>query len=132
MARSLNKVQLIGRLGRDPEMVYSASGTARTTFSLATNRAWTDDEGVMHDEAEWHQVTTWGTLAETCNQYLSKGRLVYVEGRLQTRSWEGDDGVRRSKTEIVAEEILFLDRRTPDEPDAPDPDTPTPVPTARP
>lgn len=127
MARSLNKVQLIGRLGRDPELVYSPSGTARATFSLATNRTWTTDDGELHEDVEWHQVVAWGTLAENSNQYLGKGRLVYVEGPLQTRTWETDEGAKRSKTEIVAEEILFLDRATADEPDSDPADAPAPV-----
>ena len=110
MARSLNKVQLIGYLGRAPELKYTQSGTARATFSVATRRYRATDEGGQ-EETEWHQVTAWGTLAETCNEFLIKGRLVYIEGRVQTRSWETDDGARRSVTEIIAEDVLFLDRQ---------------------
>lgn len=135
MARSLNKVQLIGRLGRDPEMKYTPSGTALTTFSVATNRTWTNGDGTPHEEVDWHAVTAWGVLAETCNQYLGKGQLVYVEGRLQTRTWETDDGAKRSKTEIVADTILFLDRGPGDDADVPaeaEPEEPlAPTPPAR-
>ena len=123
MARSLNKVQLIGRLGRYPEMRYTANGSALTIFTLATNRTWANGDGTPHEEVEWHSVTTWGNLAETTNQFLVKGRLIYVEGRLQTRTWEGEDGVRHSRTEIVAEDVIFLDRQPTEEkpPDAPPP-----------
>jgi single-strand DNA-binding protein len=123
MARSLNKVQLIGRLGRDPEMKYTASGTALTTFSVATNRTRNNGDGTPHEEAEWHAVAAWGTLAETTNEFLVKGRLVYIEGRLQTRAWEGEDGTRHSRTEIIAEEVIFLDRQPAgeEEPDEPPP-----------
>jgi single-strand DNA-binding protein len=119
MARSLNKVQLIGRLGRDPEMKYTQNGTALTTFSVATNRTWTNDDGTPHEEVDWHLITAWGVLAEHCNQYLGKGRLVYLEGRLQTRTWETDDGAKRSKTEIVADTVLFLDRDPANDADEP-------------
>ena len=129
MARSLNKVQLIGRLGRDPEMRYTANGSALTTFTLATNRTWANGDGTPHEETEWHNVTAWGNLAETTNQFLVKGRLIYVEGRLQTRTWEGEDGVRHSRTEIVAEDVIFLDRQQTDEPQ--DDPAPAPAPTEK-
>lgn len=110
MARTLNKVTLIGRLGRDPEMRYTASGTAVTTFTLATNRFRQGTDGQPAEETDWHTVVTWDKLAETCNQFLSKGRLVYVEGHLQTRSWE-QDGQKRYKTEVVAREMIILDSK---------------------
>ena len=104
----LNKVMVIGNLGADPEMRYTASGAAVTNFNVAANRAWTDGDGVKHEEAEWFRVVTWNKLAEICNQYLSKGRQVYVEGRLQTRSWEAQDGTTRYMTELIAHEVKFL------------------------
>ena len=110
MARSLNKVTLIGRLGRDPEMRYTASGTAVCTFTLATNRFRQGTDGTPQEETDWHTVVTWDKLAETCNQFLSKGRLVFVEGHLQTRSWE-QDGQKRYKTEVVAREMIILDSK---------------------
>ena len=111
MARTLNKVSLIGRLGRDPEMRYTASGTAVCTFTLATNRYRRDGaDGQPQEETDWHTVVTWDKLAETCNQFLTKGRLVYIEGSLQTRSWE-QDGVKKYKTEVVAREMIILDSR---------------------
>jgi single-strand DNA-binding protein len=110
MARSLNKVTLIGRLGRDPEMRYTASGTAVCTFTLATNRFRQGQDGSPQEDTDWHTVVTWDKLAETCNQFLSKGRLVYVEGALQTRSWE-QDGQKRYKTEVVAREMIILDTK---------------------
>ena len=110
MARTLNKVTLIGRLGRDPEMRYTASGTAVTTFTLATNRFRQGQDGQPQEETDWHTIVTWDKLAETCNQFLSKGRLVFVEGHLQTRSWE-QDGQKRYKTEVVAREMIILDSK---------------------
>jgi single-strand DNA-binding protein len=112
MAGSLNKVLLIGNVGRDPEMRYLASGEAVTTFSLATNRRWTGQDGAPREETEWHQVVAWRRLAEQCNEYLSKGRKVYVEGRLQTRSWDDPaTGQKRYRTEVVADRMLLLDSR---------------------
>jgi single-strand DNA-binding protein len=110
MARSLNKVSLIGRLGRDPEMRYTASGTAVCTFTLATNRFRQGQDGTPQEETDWHTIVTWDKLAETCNSFLTKGRLVYVEGSLQTRSWE-QDGQKRYKTEVVAREMIILDNK---------------------
>src|SRR5947199_946918 len=114
MARSLNKVTLIGRLGRDPEMRYTASGTAVCTFTLATNRFRQGTDGTPQEETDWHTVVTWDKLAETCNQFLSKGRLVFVEGSLQTRSWE-QDGQKRYKTEVIAREMIILDNKGQDQ-----------------
>lgn len=104
----LNKVMLIGNVGKDPEMRYTASGSAVTTFSLAVNRNFQSQEGERKEETEWFDIVTWNKLAETCSQFLQKGRQTYVEGRLHTRSWEGQDGVKRYKTEVVAQTVLFL------------------------
>lgn len=114
-ARSLNKVQLIGNLTRDPELRYTPQGTAVCTFGVATNRSWTTDSGEKKEEAEFHRVVAWNKLAELCSQLLVKGRRVYVEGRLQTRSWTGQDGVQKQTTEIVIEDMLLLDSRRPEE-----------------
>ncbi len=110
MARSLNKVQLIGNLTRDPELRYTPSGTAVCSFGLATNRYWTTDQGEKHEESEFHNIVAWNKLAELCSQFLVKGRKVYVEGRLATRSWTGQDGQQRTRTEIVIEDMILLDR----------------------
>ena len=106
----LNKVMIIGNLGTDPEMRYTANGNAVTTFSVACNRNYTAPDGERREETEWFSVVTWNKLAETCSQFLQKGRRAYVEGRLQTRSWEGQDGQKRFRTEVVANTVLFLDR----------------------
>lgn len=108
MARSLNKVLLIGRLGADPEMRYTGSGMPVTTFSLATNRHWTDKEGSAQEETDWHNVVAWDRLAQICNDHLAKGRLVYLEGRLRTRTYEAN-GQKHYRTEIVASDMLMLD-----------------------
>lgn len=115
MARGLNKVMLIGNLGRDPEMRYTPTGKPVTAFSLAVNRTWTTADGERHEDAEWFNIVAWGDLAERCNKYLRKGERVYVEGRLQTRSWESADGQKHSRTEVVAAEILMLDGGRPRE-----------------
>lgn len=111
MARSLNRVQLIGNLTRDPELRYTPQGTAVCTFGLATNRSWTTDNGDKKEEAEYHKIVAWNKLGELCSQLLSKGRKVYVEGRLSTRSWTGQDGVQKSTTEIVIDDMIILDSR---------------------
>lgn len=112
MSRGLNKVMIIGNLGRDPEMRYTPSGRPVTTFSIATSRSWKSSEGERRTETEWFNIVAWGSLAEICNQYLKKGQQVYIEGRLQTRRWEDDDGNKRSTTEVVAREMIMLgDRR---------------------
>jgi single-strand DNA-binding protein len=115
MARGLNKVMLIGNLGRDPEMRYTPSGRPVTAFSLAVNRSWTMADGERREETEWFNIVAWGDLAERCNKYLRKGERVYIDGRLQTRSWEGTDGQKHSRTEVVAGEMLMLDGRTREE-----------------
>ena len=111
MSRGLNKVMIIGRLGRDPEMRYTPSGRPITTFSVATSRKWNTSEGEKRSDTEWFNVVAWGSLAEICNQYLSKGQQVYIEGRLQTRKWEDDNGNKRSNIEIVAKEMIMLGDR---------------------
>jgi single-strand DNA-binding protein len=112
---NLNKAMLIGRLTRDPEMRYTQAGTAMTRFGLATNRYGTGPDGERKEFTDFHNVVTWNqgkrNLAEICAQYLKKGSLVYVEGRLQTRSWEGQDGQKRTTTEINANDVQFLDSR---------------------
>src|SRR5512145_955872 len=112
MSRGLNKVMIIGRLGRDPEMRYTPSGKPVTTFSVAVSRNWNTSEGERRTETEWFNVVAWGSLAEICKQYLTKGQQVYVEGRLQTRHWDDAEGVKHTSTEIVANEMIMLgDRR---------------------
>ena len=131
MARSLNKATLIGNLTRDPEMRYTPQGTAVCTFGLATNRQWTTDSGEKKEDAEFHRIVAWNKLAEICSQLLVKGRKVYVEGRLQTRSWTGQDGGQKQTTEIVINDMIILDPRrdgvapgeTFDMPDEPTPET---------
>jgi single-strand DNA-binding protein len=107
----LNKVMLIGNVGKDPEMRYTANGKAVTSFSLACNRSYTGPDGERREDTDWFDVVTWEKLAELCSQFLTKGSQAYVEGRLQTRSWEGQDGQKRYKTEVVANTVLFLGSR---------------------
>ncbi len=111
MARSLNRVQLIGNLTRDPELRYTPQGTGVCTFGLATNRSWTTDNGDKKEEAEYHKIVAWNKLGELCSQLLTKGRKVYVEGRLSTRSWAGQDGIQKTTTEIVIDDMIILDSR---------------------
>ena len=111
MGRGLNKVMIIGNVGRDPEMRYTPSGRPVTSFSVATSRTWTSGEGERHEETEWFNVVAWGNLAEICNSHLSKGQQVYVEGRLQTRGWEDDNGKKHFRTELVANEMILLGAR---------------------
>lgn len=106
----LNKVMIIGNLGRDPEMRFTANGSAVTNFTVAVSRQYSSADGERREETEWVRVVTWNKLAEQCNQFLQKGRRVYVEGRLQTRSWDGQDGQKRYSTEVVAQDVQFLDR----------------------
>ncbi len=110
--RSVNKVILIGHLGRDPEKKYTTAETPRaiTKFTLATNESWNDRDGNRQERTEWHRVVVWGRLAEISAEYLSKGRQVYVEGRLQTRSWDDEKGNKRYMTEVVADNLVFLGR----------------------
>jgi single-strand DNA-binding protein len=107
MSKGINKVILIGHLGSDPEMRYTANGTAMARFNLATSESYTDKEGARQELTEWHRIVVWRKLAEICGQYLSKGKLVYIEGRLRTRSWE-KDGIKRYTTEIEARDMQML------------------------
>jgi single-strand DNA-binding protein len=112
MSRGLNKIMIIGNLGRDPEMRYTPSGRPVTTFTVVTNRSWNTADGEKHTEAEWFNIVSWGNLAEICKQYLTKGQQVYIEGRVQTRRWEDNEGVKHTSFEIVASEMMILgDRR---------------------
>jgi len=111
MSRGLNKVMIIGRLGRDPEMRYTPSGRPVTSFSVATLRAWNSPDGERREETDWFNVVAWGSLAEICKQYLTKGQQVYLEGRLQTRRWEDQEGRKHYATEVVANEMIMLGER---------------------
>jgi single-strand DNA-binding protein len=113
MSRGLNRVMIIGHLGRDPEMRYTPSGRPVTSFSVATTRSWANAEGERRDETEWFNVVAWGSLAEICKDYLRKGQQVYVEGRLQTRGWDDGEGKRHFRTELVAHEMIMLGGRQP-------------------
>lgn len=107
---NLNKVMIIGNLTRDPEMRQTPNGKSVTSFSVATNRVWVSAAGAKQEEVEYHNIVAWGKLAEICNQYLKKGRKAYVEGRLKTRDWVGKDGVKHVRTEIIAENMIILDK----------------------
>ena len=109
--RSLNKVILIGNLTRDPELRYTPAGTAVCTFGVATNRSWTTDSGEKKEDAEFHKIVAWNKLAELCSQFLVKGRKVFVEGRLSTRSWNAQDGTQKTTTEIIISDMILLDSR---------------------
>lgn len=111
MARSLNKVMLIGNLTRDPELRYTPQGTAVCTFGLATNRTWTTESGEKKEDAEFHNIVAWNKLAEICSQLLKKGRKVFLEGRLSTRSWQGTDGTQKQRTEVVISDMVMLDKK---------------------
>lgn len=112
MVRGLNKVMIIGSLGRDPEMRYTPSGRPVTSFSVVTSRVWTSSTGERREEHEWFNVVSWGTLAEICKTHLKRDQQVYIEGRLQTRGWEDNEGKRHYRTEVVASEMIVLgDRR---------------------
>ncbi len=145
MAKDLNKVMLTGHLGADPEMRYTAQGSAVTTFRVASGRAWKSSDGMQHDDTEWFRVVAWDKLGEICNQYLTKGSRVYVEGRLQTRKWQDQNGQDRYSTEVIANDMIILsskqdrpgggasDYDAPMEEDMPAPTrrpTPAPAPTA--
>ena len=104
----VNKVILIGNLGKDPEVRYTPGGQAVANFSLATNESWTDKSGQKQERTEWHRIVVWGKVAELCGEYLSKGRQVYLEGKLQTREWNNKEGVKQQTTEVVASQVTFL------------------------
>jgi single-strand DNA-binding protein len=107
---SLNRAQILGNLTRDPEMRNTQSGQSVANFGVATSAVWTDASGQRQEKTEFHNIVAWGKLAEICGQYLGKGRKVYVEGRLQTREWETQEGQKRQRTEIVADNVIMLDR----------------------
>lgn len=115
MARSLNRAQIIGNLTKDPELRYTPNGTAVCSFSIATNRNWTTDSGEKKEDVEFHRVVAWNKLAEICSQFLVKGRKVFVEGRLSTRSWNAQDGTSRSTTEIIISDMILLDSKRSEE-----------------
>ena len=108
---SLNKVMIIGNVGSEPEMRFTPNGNPVTSFRVATNRVYTTAEGERRQETEWFTVVAWNRLAENCNQFLTKGRAIYAEGRLHTRSWETQDGQKHSRPEIIASRVIFLDRQ---------------------
>jgi single-strand DNA-binding protein len=108
---SINRMTIIGNLGSEPEMRFTPSGRPVTSFRIATNWRYTTAEGERKEETEWFSVVAWGKLAEQCNQFLTKGRLVYVEGRLRLRTWDGQDGQKRARNEIIADRVKFLDRQ---------------------
>jgi len=111
MSRGLNKVQIIGHLGKEPEMRYTPSGKPVTTFTVAVSRSWNTLDGERHNETEWFNVVAWGNLAEICKQYLTKGQQVYIEGRLQTRRWVDKEGGKHNSVEVVANEMMMLGER---------------------
>lgn len=111
MATSLNRAQIIGNLTRDPELKQTTGGQSVCTIGVATNRSWKDANGTKQDQTEYHNIVVWGKLAEICGQYLKKGQKVYFDGRLQTREWDGQDGVKRYRTEVVAENMIMLGGR---------------------
>ena len=104
----VNKVILIGNLGKDPEVRYTPGGQAVANFTIATNENWTDKQGQKQERTEWHRIVVWGKAAENCGEYLSKGRQVYIEGRLQTREWTNKEGAKQYTTEVVANQVVFL------------------------
>jgi len=110
---SLNKVLLIGHLGADPESRFTTSGNAVATLNIATNESWRTSEGDIKDRTEWHRCVVFGKLAETAAEYMKKGQLVYIEGRLQTRSWEDKDGVKRYTTEVICDSFTMLGKKSP-------------------
>lgn len=112
MAKSLNKAMLIGNLGKDPELRYTPSGVAVATFSVATNESWKDQDGNLQERTEWHNIVAWRKLAEICGEYLKKGKKVFIEGRIQTRSYDDKNtGAKKYITEIVADNLIMLDGR---------------------
>ncbi len=110
MSRGLNKVMIIGNVGREPELRFTAAGKPVTSFSVAVSRRWTDSKGQRREETEWFNVVAWANLAEICSDFLYKGCQVYVEGRLQTRHWDNDSGQRQFRTDVVANEVTILGR----------------------
>lgn len=121
---------IIGNVTRDPEVRTTPTGQTVCSFGIATNQQWTDAQGQKQQRTEFHNIVAWGKLAEICGQYLGKGRKTYIEGRLQTREWEAPDGAKRNRTEIVAENMIMLDRKDPSAPSAPRPAAPAMPPVA--
>ncbi len=111
MANGLNKAILIGNLGKDPEVRYTPSGLGVAKFNIATSETWTNKEGEKETRTEWHRIVAFGKLGEICGEYLSKGKQVYIEGRIQTSDWEDKDGIKRYTTEIIASQMLMLGSR---------------------
>jgi single-strand DNA-binding protein len=111
MARSVNKIILIGNLGKDPELRYTSGGVAVATFSLATNESWKDVEGNVQERTQWHNIVAWRKLAEICAEYLKKGSKIYVEGRIQYRQYDDKNGLKRNITEVVLDEMVMLDNK---------------------
>jgi len=122
----VNKVILIGNLGKDPDLRYTPGGQAVASFSLATSEKWRDKEGIMQDKTEWHNIVLWGRQAELAKEYLAKGRQVYIEGRIQTRSWDDKDGNKRYITEVVGQRMQFLGAKGGAEKETPTGDVPEP------
>lgn len=125
MSGALNRVQIIGNLGKDPEVRYTPGGEAVANFTVATNENWTDKAGAKQEHVEWHRVVVWGKAAEACGEFLSKGRQVYVEGRLKTRAWKNKEGVDQYTTEIIASPVggvIFLGGPGEKKAEAPPPD----------
>lgn len=118
MSKDLNKCTIIGRLGKDPEMRFTPGGSAVTTFSVAVGRQWRNGDGQQQEETEWFTVVAWAKLGEICNEHLRKGSRIYIEGRIQTRTYDDKDGVKRYKTELIASDMIILDSRKADQPDA--------------
>ncbi len=129
---AVNKVILVGNLGRDPEMRHTQKGRPVANFTLATNERWRDKDGQQQERTEWHRIVVWDRLAEICTEYLTKGKQVYIEGRLQTRQWEDREGNKRSTTEIVANQMQMLGRRGEPGPGDPGPGESSPEPEAPP
>ncbi|MFQ5798738.1 MAG: single-stranded DNA-binding protein [Bacteroidota bacterium] len=127
MARSLNKVSLIGNVGKDPELRYTSSGVAVSNFSLATNEQWKDPDGNTQERTEWHNIVAWRKLAEICGEWLKKGKKVYIEGRLQYRSYDDKNGIKRYVTEVVAQDMIMLDSRGVGVSSTPEPEEPPTV-----
>ncbi len=113
--RSVNKVILIGNLTRDPELKQTSSGQPIVTFGIATNREWVTRDGQKHSSTEFHELVAWGKLAEICQQYLKKGKLIYVEGYLKTRSWDTQEGVKKFRTEVVIDDMIMLEKKQKDD-----------------
>jgi single-strand DNA-binding protein len=112
MSRSVNKVILIGNLGRDPELRYTPSGTPVANFSIATSERWKNADGELQEHTEWHNIVAWRRLAEIAGEYLHKGSRIYIEGKIRSRSWEGQDGQKRFRSEVVVDNLMLLDARS--------------------